>query len=173
VEVSYDRKRLRGNPAAPVVIVEFSDFQCPFCRRVVPTLRGLLDKYKGQVSLAYLDFPLREIHDQAELAAEASRCAGEQGKFWEFHDLLFGQSSSLARDALVADAQSLGLDRERFGTCLESGKYKAAVEEDFQAGQRAGASGTPAFFINGVPLEGARPAADFEKIIDAELKKRK
>jgi len=173
VDVSYDRGRLRGNPAAPVVIVEFSDFQCPFCRRAWPTLRGLLDKYKGQVSLAYRDFPLREIHEQAELAAEASRCAGEQGKFWEYHDLLFGQTSSLARDALVADAQGLGLDQKRFGACLESGKYKAAVEEDFQAGERAGVSGTPGFFINGVFLEGARPPADFEKIIDAELKRRK
>jgi protein-disulfide isomerase len=83
VEVGYDQSRLRGNAAAPVVIVEFSDFQCPFCRNVEPTLKALLAKYAGRVSLAYRDFPLREMHPQAQLAAEAARCAGEQGKFWE------------------------------------------------------------------------------------------
>jgi protein-disulfide isomerase len=168
VAVAHDPARVRGNPNAPVMIVEFSDFQCPFCRRVQPTLMALLKRYEGQVALSYRDYPLSEIHPEAQMAAEAARCAGDQGKFWEYHDVLFTQSA-FSRESLNANAQSLGLEMKAFHACLESGKHRAAVLEDFKAAQQAGVSGTPAFFINGVFLDGAQPQGEFEKIIDSEL----
>ncbi len=169
VEVTYDPARLRGSPQAPVMIVEFSDFQCPFCRKVQTTLKTLLAKYQGRVSLAYRDFPLRGMHGQAELAAESSRCAGEQGRFWEYHDLLFANPDKLNRDGLTGLARSLKLDEKQFDSCLSSGKYRKQVEQDLQDGIRAGVQGTPGIFINGVPLSGAQPEAAFERIIQAEL----
>jgi len=169
VEVAYDPARLRGNPKAPVVIVEFSDFQCPYCRSVQPTLKNLLAKYEGRVSLAYRDLPLRDIHPQAQLAAEASRCAGEQGKFWEYHDLLFENQNKLNREGLVEQARTLKLDEKVFDACLSSGKYNAQIEQDRQMGMRAGVSGTPGFFINGNLLSGNLPQDSFERIIQAEL----
>jgi len=169
VEVAYDPARLRGNPKAPVVIVEFSDFQCPYCRSVQPTLKNLLAKYEGRVSLSYRDLPLRDIHPQAQMAAEASRCAGDQGKFWEYHDLLFENPNKLNREGLVEQARSLKLDEKQFDSCLSSGKYKAQVEHDRQLGMRAGLTGTPGFFINGNMLSGNLPQDSFEKVIQSEL----
>jgi protein-disulfide isomerase len=169
VQVGYDPSRLRGDAAAPVIIVEFSDFQCPYCRSVTPTLKALLAKYAGGVSLAYRDYPLREIHPQAQQAAEAARCAGEQGKFWEYHDLLYADGAKLDAGSLSGYARSLGMDVPRFVSCLASGKFKQAVEEDVQVGNKAGVAGTPAFFINGIFLSGAQPVSAFEKIIEAEL----
>jgi protein-disulfide isomerase len=169
VEVSFDPARLRGSSQAPVIIVEFSDFQCPFCRQVQPTLKNLLAKYEGRVSLAYRDFPLRGMHGQAELGAESSRCAGEQGRFWEYHDLLFANPGSLNRDGLMGLARSLKLDEKQFDSCLSSGKYRTQVEHDLQDGIKAGVEGTPGIFINGILLRGAQPEATFERIIQAEL----
>jgi protein-disulfide isomerase len=168
-QVGYDQSRLRGSSATPVVIVEFSDFQCPYCRSVQPTLNGLLARYAGRVSLAFRDFPLREIHPQAQQAAEAARCAGEQGKFWEYHDLLYAAGAKLDAGSLAAHARNLGLNEQRFTSCLASGKFKNSVEEDLQAGSKAGVAGTPAFFINGIFLSGAQPASAFEKVIEPEL----
>ena len=168
-QVGYERARLRGRPDAPVTIVEFSDFQCPYCRRVQSTLREVLAKYEGKVSLAFRDFPLRQIHPNAQTAAEAARCAGEQGKFWEYHDALFADSSKLDPAGLSEQARSLGLDTKQFDSCLSGGKYKSAVGKDLQEGIAAGVSGTPGFFINGIFLNGARPAPEFEKVIDSEL----
>ena len=169
VEVSYDPARFRGSPKAPVVIVEFSDFQCPYCQAVAPTLKKLLAKYEGRVSLAYRDLPLRDIHPQAQLAAEGSRCAVEQGKFWEYHDLLFENPNKLNREGLVEQARRLKLDEKQFDSCLSSGKYKAQVEQDLQMGLRAGLTGTPGFFINGSMLSGNLPQEAFERTIEAEL----
>lgn len=168
IVVSADPARVRGNPKAPITIVEFSDFQCGFCQRVTPTLRQLLAKYDGQVSLSYRDFPLREIHPQAQLAAEASRCAGDQGKFWEYHDALFANPSKLDKASLAEHARGLHLDGERFDACLASGKFKTAIDSDMEDAEKAGVSATPAFFINGILIDGAQPIAAFEKIIDAE-----
>jgi protein-disulfide isomerase len=168
-QVPHDPSRVRGNPDAPVTMVEFSDFQCPFCQRVQPTLLDILAKYEGRVNLAFRDFPLREIHPNAQTAAEASRCAGEQGKLWEYHDLLFSDLSKLNQAGFTEHARKLGLEMARFDSCLSSGKYKAQVEEDLQAGAEAGISGAPAFFINGVLLSGAQPLSEFERLIDAEL----
>jgi len=121
------------------------------------------------VRLAYRDFPLREIHGQALKAAEASRCAGEQGKYWEYHDALFADQSKLDDSSLTERSRKLNLDDKAFQACLASGKFKDKIEADRQDGSKVGVSGTPSFFINGTFLSGAQPLADFEKIIDAEL----
>ena len=169
VQVAYDPDRVRGDPKAPVTIVEFSDFQCPYCKNSQTTLKNILTKYSGRVKLAFLDFPLREIHPQAQTAAEAARCAGEQGKFWQFHDALFADQSKLKESDLAAQARTLGLNEKSFQTCLASGSYKPKVEADLQEGSKVGVAGTPGFFINGVFLSGAQPQAEFEKIIDNQL----
>jgi len=168
-KVSFDPARLKGSPEAPVMIVEFSDFQCPFCRKLQPTLKSLLAKYPGKLSLAYRDFPLRGMHGQAELGAESSRCAAEQGKFWEYHDLLFDNPEKLNRAGLAELARAAKLDEQQFASCLDSGKQRAAVERDLQEGIRAGVMGTPGVFVNGTLLSGAQPESVFEKLIDAEL----
>ncbi len=169
VEVGYDPARVKGNRKASVTIVEFSDFQCPYCKKAEATLKHLLAKYNGRVKLAYRDFPLRALHPQAQMAAEAARCAGEQGKFWEFHDALYADQSKLDEPGLAEHARSLGLDEKSFQSCLEAGKFKAQIEQDVQEGSKAGVAGTPSFFINGTFVNGAQPEAEFEKIIDAEL----
>lgn len=168
-EVTFDKARLRGSPDAPVMIVEFSDFQCPFCRKIQSTLKSLLAKYDGRVSLGYRDFPLRGMHGEAELGAESSRCAGEQGKFWEYHDLLFENPDKLNRTALSELARSIKLDEKQFDSCLSSGKFRPQVEQDLQDGIRAGVMGTPGIFINGILLSGAQAETAFERVIDSEL----
>jgi len=168
VDVAFDPRRLNGSADAPVRIVEFSDFECPYCRSAEKTIQALLVKYPGKVSLAYLDFPLTGIHPGAQRAAEASRCAADQGKYWEFHDRLL-VSSSLDVSKLKDHASELGLDRKKFDSCVDGGSKRAAVESDAQQGRLAGVSATPSFFINGIAVSGAQPAAVFEKIIEEEL----
>jgi protein-disulfide isomerase len=167
-EVAIDPVRLKGPADAPVRIVEFSDFECPYCRNVEKTLQTVLAKYQGKVSLAYRDFPLTGIHPSAQRAAEASRCAADQGQFWPYHERLF-VSQSLDVKALKENARDVGLDQVKFDLCLDSGRQREAVDRDAQQGRLAGVSATPAFFINGIPVSGALPAAAFEKIIDEEL----
>jgi predicted DsbA family dithiol-disulfide isomerase len=169
IDVAVDPSRLRGDPGAPVTIVEFSDFQCPFCRAAQQTVREVVNKYRGRVRLSYRDFPLRQVHPLAQQAAEAARCAGEQNKFWEYHDLLFSGQSKLDQAGLIESARTVRLDLNRFSECLASSKFKAAVDSDFQAGLKAGLSGTPAFYIDGILLSGVQPLSAFEKLIDAEL----
>jgi protein-disulfide isomerase len=172
-EVATDPLRLRGNPSAPVRIVEFSEFQCPYCRRAQPTVKAVLEKYGDQISHAFRDFPLRDIHAGAQKAAEASRCAAEQGRFWEYHKLLYDNFGKLSREDLGAHAATLQLAQPQFDSCLDSGKYADAVEKDLQEGLRAGVNGTPGFFINGIFLNGAQPQSAFERIIETELARRK
>jgi protein-disulfide isomerase len=171
-QVVFDPARVRGNPKAPVMIVEFSDYQCPYCHSVEPTIKQVLAKYGDKVSLAYRDFPLTSIHAQAQIAAEASRCALEQGKFWEYHDQLFA-SSNLDKDTLVEYARNLKLDDKQFGACLSSGKYKADIAKDLEEGRKAGISGTPHFFINGIVTSGSQPQDAFNRIIDDELARKR
>ncbi len=168
IDVAYDPARVRGNPKAPVMIVEFSDYQCPYCHQVEPTVTQVLAKYGDKVSLSYRDFPLTQIHSQAEISAEASRCALEQGKFWEYHDQLF-TASKLDKGALLEYARNLNLDDKQFGSCLTGEKYKAEIDKDLQEGKKAGVSGTPGFFINGVALSGAQGQDAFARVIDDEL----
>jgi protein-disulfide isomerase len=169
VTVAYDPARVKGDPKAPVTIVEFSDFQCPYCKKSESTLHELLTKYNGRVKLAYLDFPLRDIHPQAQRAAEAARCAGEQGKFWEYHDALYAEQSKLDGAELLNHARALHLDEKSFQSCLDSGKFKSKIEADMEQGRKVGVAGTPGFFVNGVFLSGALPSADFEKVIETQL----
>jgi protein-disulfide isomerase len=172
VVVGVDKARLRGNPTAPITIVEFSDFQCPFCQKSETTLKDILAIYKGMVNLSYRDFPLSDAHPLAELSAEASRCAGDQGKFWEFHDLLFENPNKLDEENLIEYAQNLKLDKPSFTSCIRGDKYKQQVERDAQDAARAGVTATPGFFIDGIYLGGAQPLTAFEKIIDDEVSRR-
>ncbi len=169
VAVSYDSARVRGNPDAPVTIVEFSDFQCPYCSRVQATLKSLLKRYDGQVKLAFRDFPMRNLHPHAQIAAEAGRCAEEQGKFWEYYDALFAGKSTFDETSLEATARGIGLNETSFKSCLASGKFKPQIDQDVRDGTNAGVSGTPGFFINGEFVNGAQPEAEFIKVIDREL----
>ncbi len=158
----------RGRPDAPVTIVEFSDFECPFCRRAEATVRQILDRYPQQVRLVYRHFPL-PMHPEARPAAEAAACAGDQGKFWEFHDkLLAGALDQASRERYASE---VGLDVEKYKACVANRQFKDAVAADEKAGEAAGVSGTPAFFVNGVPLSGARPLEEFVKVIDGELQR--
>ncbi len=168
IEVAFDPVRLNGSPDAPVRIVEFSDFECPYCRSVEKTIQALLVKYPGKVSLAYRDFPLTGLHPGAQRAAEASRCAAEQDKYWPYHARLMA-SSSLDVAKLKEHAKELGMDQKKFDSCVDNGSQRAAVDKDAEQGRLAGVAATPAFFINGIPLSGAQPAAAFEKIIEEEL----
>jgi len=159
----------KGPADAPVTIVEFSDYQCPFCRRAEPTVQEVLSRYEGKVRFVFRHFPLDRIHPQARAASEAAACADQQGKFWEYHEALFAENAALDRAGLDAIAEKTGLDTGAFEVCMDEGRTKDLVQKDLEAGTEAGVSGTPAFFINGIPLRGALPAADFERVIDEEL----
>jgi protein-disulfide isomerase/autonomous glycyl radical cofactor GrcA len=161
----------RGPADAKVTIVEFSDFQCPYCGAAFGTVEQLMQQYAGKVKLVFRQFPL-PIHPQAEKAAEASLCAADQGKFWELHDMMFKNQKKLDVSDLKTYAASSGLDAAKFAQCLDSGEKKKQVDSDLEAGQSAGVNGTPAFFINGVFLNGALPIGEFKKVIDPELASR-
>ncbi len=169
IDVSADPARLRGDSNAAVTIIEFSDFSCSFCKKAESTLNEVLAKYPGKVKVGYRDFPLKQLRPHAEMAAEASRCAGEQGKYWEYHDLLFANPAKEERDDLIADARALKLDEKQFDACLSGGRYKSQVEQDMQLGIRNGVVAAPAFFIDGVLVNGSEPAGVLEKKIDEEL----
>lgn len=164
-----DLARTRGRYDALVHVVEFSDFSCPYCKQAEATLQRITAKYKDKVSLSYRDFPLVQVHPDAKLAAEASRCALESGKFWEYHDVLFASSNELQFEDLVEKAHEIGIDKNKFASCLTGGKHRSEVELDIEDGVRAGVQTTPSFFINGVFLSGAQPIESFEKIINQEL----
>ena len=170
VPVEVANAPVRGNPKAPVTVVEFSDFQCPFCVRARPTVARVRETYGDKVRWAFRHFPL-DFHAQAEKAGEAAACAGEQGKFWEMHDLLWKSTAKLQVPDLKAHAATLGLDTAKFDQCLDSGKSAGLVHADQEAGQGYGVSGTPAFFVNGRPLVGAQPYDAFAQVIDDELQR--
>jgi protein-disulfide isomerase len=159
----------KGPSSAPVSIVKFEDFQCPFCKQVQPTIVELLKRYDGKVRLVHKDLPLDSIHPQAHQAAEAARCAGEQGKYWNYHDVLYANSTKLGLEDLKGYASELGLNVESFRACYNSGKYKAVVKKDLNEGAQLGITGTPSFFINGREISGAQPLEAFAAIIDEEL----
>jgi protein-disulfide isomerase len=158
----------KGPADAKVTIVEFSDFQCPFCSRAKDTVDEVMQAYAGKVKLHFRHFPL-DFHKQAPKAAQASLCANEQGKFWEYHDHLFKNQSGLEVPQLKDYAKAMGLDQTKFNECLDSDRMKATVDADTMDAQKAGVTGTPAFFINGVFLSGAQPLDEFKKVIDQEL----
>lgn len=158
-----------GPGSAPVTLVEFSDFQCPYCARFFSTLRQVLDKYGPQVRLIYRNFPLLQIHPYAEKAAEAGLCAADQGHFWDMHDLMFQTQGQLKEEDLKGKAAQLKLNMESFNSCLDSGQHAEQVKQDLYAGSKLGVTGTPALFINGRFVSGAVPFADIAKVIDEEL----
>jgi len=161
----------KGPEGAPVTIVEFSDFQCPYCSRAVKTVDEVVAKYGDKVRLVFRQYPL-PFHENAQKAAEASLCAADQGKFWQMHDALFEHQDALGTDALKTHARTVpSLDVARFDACLDGGTHADAVKKDLEEGMAAGVDGTPAFFINGRLVAGALPLEAFAKIIDAELAK--
>jgi protein-disulfide isomerase len=171
IDVSADDDAVLGDKDAPVTIIEFSDYECPFCSRFwSDTLPQLKREYidTGKVKLVYRDFPL-SIHPNAQIAAEAAECAGEQGKYWEMHDQIFENQGQLGEGALKQWALGLGLDSGKFNSCLDSGKFTSEVQKDLADGSAVGASGTPTFFINGRKIVGAQPFSAFKAIIDSEL----
>ena len=177
VAVSLDDDTVMGKKDAPVTIVEFSDYQCPFCKRFHDDTFGQLkSKYidTGKVKFVYRDFPLG-FHVNAQKAAEAAECAGEQGKYWEMHEAIFAKSQAdgtgIAPNDLKVIAKSISLDSAKFDKCLDSGAMAAEVQKDLSDGSSYGVQGTPAFFVNGQMISGAQPYSVFEQVIEAELKK--
>jgi len=171
VEVSVDDDPAQGPEDAPVTIIEFSDFQCPYCARFdAETLPQILSNYGDRVRFVYRDFPLTSLHQYALKAAEASECADDQGAYWKYHDLLFQNQSALDDASLKSYAASLGLDTAAFNECLDSDKQMSEVRKDVEDGLTAGVQGTPAFFINGVLISGAQPYSAFQAAIEAALK---
>lgn len=164
----------KGKNDAPVTIVEFGDFQCPPCGQAYPVMKQIAEKYADKVRIVFRNFPLREIHPNAQKAGEASLCARDQGKFWDLHDKMFENQKNLSVDGLKAMAGEIpGLDAGAFGQCLDDGRRAELVEADVEAGSKIGVSGTPAFFVNGRMLAGAPSYEAFAKLIDDELARRK
>jgi protein-disulfide isomerase len=159
---------VRGPASAPITIVEFSDYQCPFCARVNPTLEQVRKTYGDQVKIVFKDFPLPN-HPQAPKASEAGHCANEQGKYWELHDLMFANQRALNVPDLKQYASGLGLDMAKFNQCLDSGKHAGLVASGLAQGESMGVNSTPTLYINGRVLIGAQPFEAFKQIIDEEL----
>lgn len=161
----------KGREAAPVTIVEFAEFQCPFCMRVGPTLKQIEETYGDKVRFVWKHLPLTSIHANAMNAALASEAARAQGKFWEYHDMLFANQANLAIDDLKRYAKDVGLDVARFEKDMVDPQYKKRVETDIAEAANLKVSGTPGFFINGRFVSGAQPFATFAQFIDDELAK--
>lgn len=164
-----------GNPSlgpadAPVTIIEFSDYQCPYCKRWYDTVRArLLADYADKIRFVYRDLPLSSIHPEAQGAAEAANCAGAQDAYWQYHDALFGDKYGFGAQAYTQYATDLGLDVDAFNTCVAERRYKTEVDDDASVGINLGLTGTPTFFVNGLKLVGAQPYEVFQQIIDKEL----
>lgn len=176
LEPVSDSDHIRGDiKKAKVVLIEYSDFQCPYCGKHDPTMQKIMDEYGDDVAWVYRHFPL-SFHPNAIPAAIGSECANEQGKFWEFADAMYADQAQISgsaadADAFIADtAKALGLNMSSFNTCLDSGKYDDVIDADLASGSAAGVSGTPATFVNGTLVSGAVPYANFAKIIDDALK---
>ncbi|NQV13706.1 MAG: thioredoxin domain-containing protein [Parcubacteria group bacterium] len=169
-EVSIDDDTVKGSKDAKVQIVEFSDYECPYCARNAETIEKIAEEYGDKVAIVFRDFPL-DFHADAQKAAEAAECAGEQGKYWEYHDELFANQDSLEVPDLKGYAKELKLKTAAFDKCLDSDQQKEEVENDMTDGQAVEVTGTPATFINGRKISGAYPFEDFAKIIDEELGK--
>jgi protein-disulfide isomerase len=161
----------KGPASAPVTIVEYADYQCPYCTRAVAALKQVEERYPGKVRIVFRDFPLTQIHPNAGKAAEAGACANDQGKFWPMHDRLFANQTKLGLPDLKKHAEELGLDMAAFNACLDSGKHAEGWRKSLEEGQRYGLTGTPSFFINGRLLVGAQPFESFAQVIDDELER--
>ncbi len=158
-----------GSANAKVVMVEYSDFQCPACGAAEPTVQEIIKAYGSKIKFVYKHFPLTSIHINAQKAAESSECASAQGKFWEMHGKLFENQNALRISDLKSYAQQLGLNTTSFNSCLDSGAAASAVKADFNEGVAEGVRATPSFFINGRKIEGGQPFDEFKTVIDQEL----
>src|ERR1700730_10206308 len=159
-----------GSKHAPVTVVEFADFQCPFCKRSEDSVKAIHEKYGDRIQLVFMDFPL-SFHPHAMPAANAARCANAQGKFWQYHDALFADQSKLEPADLKATAKTLGLDTAKFNACFDKNQYGEAIQQDLEEGHRLNVNGTPTFFIDGREIVGAQPPENFVSIIVQELAK--
>ena len=172
LDVSVDDDPAKGPEDAPVTIIEFSDYECPFCKRWrMQVYDPLFEAFGDKIRFVYRDFPIEQIHPQAIPAAVAANCAGEQGKYWEFHDKLFLGGRPLGDETYRAYAEELGLDLEAFEACRASEEQRQEVLKDLEDGLRLGVRGTPTFFINGIPVVGAQPFEVFRQIIQQELER--
>ena len=169
-DVPVDDDPILGPETAEITIIEFSDYECPFCQKwvneVLPRLR---EKYGDKVRLVYRDYPLIGLHDNAAPAAEAANCANDQNRYWDYHDLLFAGANGLNRAAYESYAESLGLQMDEFKACLDDRRHQKEVEADVQFASELGVQSTPTFFINGLALVGAQPYEVFERVIEMEL----
>lgn len=170
IDVSVDDDPAQGDKNAPITLIEFSEFQCPYCKKTRPTLDKILSTYAGKVRYVFRDFPLG-FHDQAKMVANAANCANEQGKYWDYNKHLWDMQGQgkFTIEKLKALAAELKFDTGKFNSCADSNKYFSEIEKDIQDGAAAGVSGTPAYFINGKFLSGAQPFENFKQIIDEEL----
>ena len=174
VEPDRTKVETQGHPSkgpanAPVTIVEFSDFECPYCGGLFPTLRRVEETYKEKIRIVYRQFPLNNIHPHAQKAAEASLCANDQDKFWQLHDAMFIDQQNLTIEDLKSKAATLSLNATTFSSCLDSSKHAAVIRDSIAEGSKAGVDGTPALFINGRYLGGNQPYDEIAKIIEDEL----
>ena len=169
VKIPVDGAPVKGQADARITLVEFSDFECPYCSAAEKQVDIVMAAYPKDLKLVYKQFPL-SMHPHAELAAEASLAAREQGKFWEMYEVLFKNFRTLSRNSIMAMAKDIGLDMDKFKADLDSGKYKAVVEKDLADGEAAGVYGTPAFYINGKQYNGEVTLAALKPILAAELK---
>jgi protein-disulfide isomerase len=169
VDVPVNGAPFKGSESAKVTMVKFEDFQCPFCKQAQPVLGEILSRYNGKVRLVHKDLPLDGIHPQARQAAEAARCADDEGKFWQYHDKLYASAPKAAPEDLKSYAKEVGLNENSFEKCLSTGKYKGRVQKDFDESVGLGLTGTPTFFINGRELSGAQSVEAIAQIIDEEL----
>ena len=160
---------IRGNPEAPITLMSFSDYQCPYCIRSELVLNEVLARYPGRVRLIHRHFPLDNIHPFARPASEAAMCAEEQGRFWDFHDAIFAREGRLSSASFGEIAAELDLDATALAECIDEGRHRQAVQADLVDGQQAGVTGTPAYFVNGIALKGAQDADEISRLIDAEL----
>jgi protein-disulfide isomerase len=168
VEVGADGNEIFGNPNAKVSIIEFADYQCPFCARMVPTLKEVIKKYDGKVNWVYRDFPL-DFHPEATPAAIAANCSGQQGKYYEMHNRLFEELRNLGPDLYPKLAGELGLEMAKFNECLKDPAQREEVMRDQSVGAAIGVNGTPAYFINGRRISGGVDIAELSRIIEEEL----
>ena len=168
IKIATTNAPSKGSASAPITMIEFSDFQCPYCLRAHATVDQVLAKYGDRIHFVYRHFPLPS-HPNARPAAEAAACAAEQNKFWPYHDRLFAQPSKLTDADLKEHAVDLGLNTAQFNSCVDTHKYKASVDADVREADEAGVNATPTFFINGRMVSGALPFESFQRIIDDEL----
>jgi protein-disulfide isomerase len=169
IDVS-DAKNAVGDKDAKVTLVEFSDYQCPFCKRVRPTVWRLVDEYKGKLRYVFMDFPL-SFHKDARKASEAAWCAGDQGKYFDMNRKIFDNQDKISVDDLKKNAKDIGLDTKKFDKCLDGSAHAKDIDASTAKGAAAGVSGTPAYFINGIMISGAQPYEAFRDLVESELKR--